>query len=120
MINIHPSLLPAFPGLHPQRQALAAGVKFSGCTVHFVRVAVDTGPIIAQAAVPVEDDDDEDRLATRILAAEHRLYPLAVRLYAEGRLRIDGNRVAIAGAVAPKIEVLNPAEALADLASDAG
>jgi phosphoribosylglycinamide formyltransferase 1 len=120
MINIHPSLLPAFPGLHPQRQALAAGVKFSGCTVHFVRVAVDTGPIIAQAVVPVEDRDDEDRLAERILAAEHRLYPLAVRLYAEGRLRIDGNRVAIAGATAPDIAALNPAEALAGLASPNG
>jgi phosphoribosylglycinamide formyltransferase-1 len=110
MINIHPSLLPSFPGLHPQRQALAAGVKFSGCTVHFVRVAVDTGPIIAQAVVPVEDGDDEDRLATRILAAEHRLYPLAVRLFAEGRLSIDGNRVAIAGTAAPDIALLNPAE----------
>jgi len=121
MINIHPSLLPAFPGLHPQRQALAAGVKFSGCTVHFVRVAVDTGPIVAQAVVPVEDSDDEDRLARRILAAEHRLYPLAVRLFAEGRLRIDGNRVAIAGGVAPEIVALNPAEALTEhLASGGG
>jgi len=106
MINIHPSLLPAFPGLHPQRQALAAGVKFSGCTVHFVRAAVDTGPIIAQAVVPVEDGDDEDRLAERILAAEHKLYPLALRLFAEGRLRIAGNRVAIAGAAAPEIMAL--------------
>jgi len=75
-----------------------------------VRVAVDTGPIIAQAVVPVEDGDDEDRLATRILAAEHRLYPLAVRLFAEGRLSIDGNRVAIAGTAAPDIALLNPAE----------
>jgi len=108
MINIHPSLLPAFPGLHPQRQALAAGVKFSGCTVHFVRPVMDTGPIIAQAVVPVEDGDDEDRLADRILAAEHRVYPLAVRLYAEGRLRIVGNRVAVAGAMAPDIAVMNP------------
>ncbi|HWB49623.1 MAG TPA: phosphoribosylglycinamide formyltransferase [Stellaceae bacterium] len=110
MINIHPSLLPAFPGLHPQRQALAAGVKFSGCTVHFVRAAVDTGPIIAQAAVPVLDDDDEDRLAARILAAEHRLYPLALRLFAGHRLRIAGNRVAVAGGAAPGISVLNPDE----------
>jgi phosphoribosylglycinamide formyltransferase 1 len=110
MINIHPSLLPSFPGLHPQRQALVAGVKFSGCTVHFVRVAVDTGPIIAQAVVPVEDGDDEDRLAARILAAEHRLYPLAVRLFAEGRLSIDGNRIAAAGAAAPGITLLNPVE----------
>ena len=117
MVNIHPSLLPSFPGLHPQRQALAAGVKFSGCTVHFVRVAVDTGPIIAQAVVPVEDADDEDRLSARILAAEHRLYPLAVRLFAESRLRIDGDRVTIAGTTAPDIAVLNPTEVLTGLAS---
>jgi phosphoribosylglycinamide formyltransferase-1 len=110
MINIHPSLLPAFPGLHPQRQALAAGVKFSGCTVHFVRAAVDTGPIIAQAAVPVRAGDDEEALAARILAAEHRLYPLAVRLYAEGRLRIAGNTVIVDGARAPELAVLNPPE----------
>lgn len=112
LVNIHPSLLPGFTGLHAQRQALAAGVKFSGCTVHFVRVEVDTGPIVAQAAVPVHDDDDEERLAARILEAEHRLYPLAVRLFAEGRLRIDGNRVAIAGARPPELALLNP-EALA-------
>jgi phosphoribosylglycinamide formyltransferase-1 len=110
MTNIHPSLLPAFPGLHPQRQALAAGSRFSGCTVHFVRPEVDSGPIIAQAVVPVRNDDDEERLAARILAQEHRLYPLAVRLYAEGRLRIDGNRVAVAGGSAPDIVALNPAE----------
>jgi phosphoribosylglycinamide formyltransferase-1 len=108
MVNIHPSLLPAFPGLHPQRQALAAGVKFSGCTVHFVRAEVDTGPIIAQAVVAVENGDDEDRLAARILAAEHRLYPLAVRLYAEGRLTIAGNQVVVAGATAPDIVATNP------------
>jgi phosphoribosylglycinamide formyltransferase 1 len=113
MINIHPSLLPAFPGLHPQLQALAAGVKFSGCTVHFVRAEVDSGPIIAQAVVPVEDGADEDRLAARILAAEHRLYPLAVRLYAEGRLTIAGSRVIVARATAPNIVVTNPLEALA-------
>jgi phosphoribosylglycinamide formyltransferase 1 len=113
MVNIHPSLLPAFPGLHPQRQALAAGVKFSGCTVHFVRAAVDTGPIIAQAIVPIEAGDDEDGLSARILAAEHRLYPLAVRLYAEGRLHIEGNRVRVTGATMPDIVVLNPAERLA-------
>jgi phosphoribosylglycinamide formyltransferase-1 len=112
LVNIHPSLLPAFPGLHPQRQALAAGVRFSGCTVHFVRAEVDTGPIIAQAVVPVRDEDDEERLAARILEAEHRLYPLAVRLFAEGRLRIAGNRVAIAGASPPELATFNP-EALA-------
>jgi phosphoribosylglycinamide formyltransferase 1 len=108
MINIHPSLLPAFPGLYPQRQALAAGARFSGCTVHFVRPEMDSGPIIAQAIVPVHDDDDEERLAGRILAQEHRLYPLAVRLYAEGRLRTDGNRVIVAGGIAPEIAALNP------------
>jgi phosphoribosylglycinamide formyltransferase-1 len=113
MINIHPSLLPAFPGLHPQRQALMAGARFSGCTVHFVRVEVDTGPIIAQAVVPVHDDDDEERLSARILVAEHRLYPLALRLYAEGRLKVAGNRVAVAGGAAPDLAALNPSEALA-------
>jgi phosphoribosylglycinamide formyltransferase-1 len=117
LINIHPSLLPAFPGLHPQRQALAAGVRFSGCTVHFVRAEVDTGPIIAQAVVPVLDGDDEGRLADRILAAEHRLYPLAVQLYADRRLRIVGSRVEIAGGLAPDITIFNPLE---PLASDAG
>jgi phosphoribosylglycinamide formyltransferase-1 len=113
LVNIHPSLLPAFPGLHPQRQALAAGVKFSGCTVHFVRPEVDTGPIIAQAAVPIHPGDDEARLAARILAAEHRLYPLAVRLFAEGRLRIADGAVMAAGAAPPDGAVLNPTEALA-------
>ena len=109
MINIHPSLLPAFPGLHPQRQALAAGVKVAGCTVHFVRPEVDSGPIIAQAVVPVHADDDEERLSARILAAEHRLYPLVVRLYAEGRLSIAGNRVAVAGAAPAEFTLFNPA-----------
>jgi phosphoribosylglycinamide formyltransferase-1 len=113
MINIHPSLLPAFPGLHPQRQALMAGARFSGCTVHFVRAEVDTGPIIAQAVVPVHDDDDEGSLSARILAAEHRLYPLAMRLYAEGRLRINGNRVVVTDGTAPDIAALNPLEVLA-------
>jgi phosphoribosylglycinamide formyltransferase-1 len=108
LVNIHPSLLPAFPGLRPQRQALTAGVRFSGCTVHFVRSAVDTGPIIAQAVVPVQPGDDETRLADRILAAEHRLYPLAIRLYAEGRLRVVDERVEIAGIAAPDIALFNP------------
>jgi phosphoribosylglycinamide formyltransferase-1 len=108
LVNIHPSLLPAFPGLHPQRQAIEAGAKFSGCTVHFVRDAVDTGPIIAQAVVPILADDDEDRLADRILAAEHQIYPLAVRLFAEGRLTIAGNRVIVAGAREPEGVLINP------------
>jgi len=113
LVNIHPSLLPAFPGLHAQRQALAAGVRFSGCTVHFVRAEVDTGPIIAQAAVPVHAGDNEEILSERILAAEHRIYPMAVRLIAEGRLRIKGDRVTIAGAVPPGIALFNPSEVLA-------
>jgi phosphoribosylglycinamide formyltransferase-1 len=108
LVNIHPSLLPAFPGLHPQRQALAAGVRFSGCTVHFVRPEVDTGPIIAQAVVPVHPGDDEGRLSDRILAAEHLLYPMAVRLYAEGRLRIVAETVEIAAALPPDAVMLNP------------
>lgn len=111
LVNIHPSLLPAFPGLHPQRQAIEAGARFSGCTVHFVRDAVDTGPIIVQAVVPVLADDDEDRLAGRILAQEHRIYPLAVRLYAEGRLHVAGNRVAVAGAREPDGVLINPHDA---------
>lgn len=111
LINIHPSLLPAFPGLHPQRQALEAGARFSGCTVHFVRDAVDTGPIIVQAVVPVSAADDEERLADRILAEEHRIYPLAVRLFAEGRLGIVGNRVIVTGAREPEGAMINPCDA---------
>ncbi|MGH7052932.1 MAG: phosphoribosylglycinamide formyltransferase [Stellaceae bacterium] len=112
MINIHPSLLPAFRGLHAQRQALAAGVRFAGCTVHFVRPELDTGPILAQAVVPVHPGDDEARLSARILAAEHRLYPLAVRLVAEGRVRIAGEVTGIDGWQAPDLLALNPREAL--------
>ena len=84
MLNIHPSLLPAFPGLHTHARALAAGVRVHGCTVHLVTEATDSGPILAQAAVPVLPDDDEDRLAARVLIQEHRLYPLALRLIAGG------------------------------------
>jgi phosphoribosylglycinamide formyltransferase-1 len=114
LVNIHPSLLPAFPGLHPQRQALAAGVRFSGCTVHFVRVEVDTGPIIAQGVVPVLEDDDKERLAARILAVEHQIYPMAVRLYAEARLSIVDGRVIIAGHEAPEpAALINPSEPFA-------
>ena len=94
-LNIHPSLLPAFGGLRPHRQALDHGVKVSGATVHFVDEGVDTGPIVLQAAVPVEPDDTETTLAARILTEEHRLYPAAVRLFAEGRLEIVGRRVRI-------------------------
>lgn len=95
LMNIHPSLLPAFPGLHAQRQALDYGVKVAGATVHFVDEGVDTGPIILQAAVPVEPGDTEESLAARILVEEHRLYPEAVRLFAEGRLLVDGRKVRI-------------------------
>ncbi|MBV8889909.1 MAG: phosphoribosylglycinamide formyltransferase [Alphaproteobacteria bacterium] len=113
LLNIHPSLLPAFPGLHPQRQALSAGVRFSGCTVHFVRPEVDRGPIVAQAVVAVGPEDDEASLSARILAAEHRLYPLAVRLFAQRRLQIVGERVAVGGwATAPAAVLLNPPESL--------
>jgi phosphoribosylglycinamide formyltransferase-1 len=92
IINIHPSLLPAFPGLHVQQQAIDAGVRVSGCTVHFVTPELDAGPIIAQAAVPVLAGDDADKLAARILRQEHRLYPEVVRWFAEGRISlIDGH-----------------------------
>jgi phosphoribosylglycinamide formyltransferase-1 len=94
-LNIHPSLLPLFKGLHPHRQALDAGVKLSGCTVHFVTPEMDSGPIVAQAAVPVLDGDTPDTLAARVLAAEHRLYPHALALVASGRARLEGGRVRI-------------------------
>ena len=94
-INIHPSLLPAFPGLHVQRQALDAGVRLSGCTVHFVTPDLDAGPIIAQAAVPVLAGDTEETLSARLLRQEHRLYPLVVRWFAEGRIAVAGGRVAV-------------------------
>lgn len=95
ILNIHPSLLPAFPGLHAQRQALDYGVKLAGATVHVVDEGVDTGPIVLQASVPVRPDDTEESLSARILAEEHRLYPEAIRLFAEGRLRIAGRRVIV-------------------------
>jgi phosphoribosylglycinamide formyltransferase-1 len=121
MVNIHPSLLPSFRGLHAQRQALAAGVRFAGCTVHFVRAELDCGPMIAQAVVPVHPDDDEARLSARILEAEHRLYPLAVRLIAEGRVRVVAERVEIMNARIPDIVALNPQDRPGDpLASNPG
>jgi phosphoribosylglycinamide formyltransferase-1 len=95
LINIHPSLLPSFPGLHAQKQALDHGVKWSGCTVHFVDEGVDSGPIIIQAAVQVQDDDTEESLSERILREEHRIYVEAVALFAGGRLRVDGRRVTV-------------------------
>ena len=95
LLNVHPSLLPAFPGLHAQRQALEYGVGVAGATVHFVDEGTDTGPIVLQAAVAVRRDDTEASLTARILAEEHRIYPEAIRLYAEGRIRLDGRRVHI-------------------------
>jgi len=95
VLNVHPALLPAFRGLDAQRQALQHGVKVAGATVHFVDEGVDTGPIVLQATVPVLDDDTEATLAARILAEEHRLYPEAIRLYAEGRLEVSGRRVSV-------------------------
>ncbi len=97
ILNIHPALLPSFPGLHVQKAALEHGVKFSGCTVHFVDEGMDTGPIIIQAVIPVLDDDTEDSLSARILKQEHRIYSRAIQLYAEGRLSIDGKRVSASG-----------------------
>jgi phosphoribosylglycinamide formyltransferase-1 len=101
IVNIHPSLLPAFPGLHGQRQALEYGCKVAGCTVHFVNEGMDTGPIIGQRTVVVEEGDTEDSLSARVLEQEHRLYPECLQLLAEGRLQIEGRRV----------HVLNPQDA---------
>ena len=95
IINIHPSLLPAFPGLDVQQKALDHGVKFAGCTVHFVEEEVDTGPIVLQAVVPVQDGDTAETLSARILEQEHQIYPRAIQLIAENRLRIQGRRVLI-------------------------
>ena len=95
MMNIHPALLPSFPGLHAQAQTVKYGAKYSGCTVHFVDEGVDTGPLIIQAVVKVKDDDTEETLSKRILAKEHKIYPEAVRLFAEGRIKISGRRTII-------------------------
>jgi phosphoribosylglycinamide formyltransferase-1 len=97
VMNIHPALLPAFPGLHVQKAALEHGVKFSGCTVHFVDEGMDSGPIIIQAVVPILDNDTEDSLSARILKQEHKIYSRAIQLFAEGRLRVEGRRVLVAG-----------------------
>ena len=107
-LNIHPSLLPLFKGLDPHKQALDAGVKVSGCTVHFVTEEMDSGPILAQAAVPVLDGDTPDRLADRILAAEHRLYPHALALVASGRAWIEGGRVRTSTAGQPDGTLFSP------------
>jgi phosphoribosylglycinamide formyltransferase-1 len=97
LLNIHPSLLPSFPGLHTHQRALEEGVRIHGCTVHFVTPALDHGPVVVQAAVPVLDADDEAALAARVLQQEHIVYPLAVRWFADGRLRLEGGRVRLEG-----------------------
>ncbi|MFZ1900620.1 MAG: phosphoribosylglycinamide formyltransferase [Azonexus sp.] len=108
LMNIHPSLLPAFPGLHTHRRALEEGVRIHGCTVHFVTPALDHGPVIIQAAVPVLDSDDEATLAARVLRQEHRIYAQAVRWFAEGRLRLDDGRVRLAGEPADGAVLVSP------------
>ncbi len=110
MINVHPALLPAFPGLHTHRRALAAGVRVHGCTVHFVTPEVDVGPIIIQAAVPVLAEDTEDSLAARVLAQEHRIFPQAVRWFAEGRLEMRADAtVRVVDAPPPHAALISPA-----------
>lgn len=111
LINIHPSLLPSFKGLHTHERALEMGVKLHGCTVHFVRPATDEGPIIVQAAVPVLPGDTPDTLGARVLAQEHKAYPLALRLVAEGRARVSGNVVMIESVGKDDAALLNPAPA---------
>lgn len=95
VMNIHPAILPSFPGLHSQRQAVEYGVKYSGCTVHFADESVDTGPIIIQAVIKVKDDDTEETLAKRILAKEHKIYPEAIKLFAQGRIKTVGRKTII-------------------------
>ncbi|HEY3791977.1 MAG TPA: phosphoribosylglycinamide formyltransferase [Bradyrhizobium sp.] len=111
MLNIHPSLLPSFPGLEPQAQALRAGVKISGATVHFVTPQTDAGPIIMQGAVAVCDSDTPERLAERIIAIEHRIYPEALRLVASGRIRIEGDICNTTGSAASGAVLISPAVA---------
>lgn len=110
LLNIHPSLLPAFPGLHTHRRALDEGVRIHGCTVHFVTAELDHGPVVIQAAVPVLDSDDEAALAARVLRQEHRIYPLAVRWFAEGRLSLDAGRVRLALPQADDVALLAPVQ----------
>jgi phosphoribosylglycinamide formyltransferase-1 len=108
LINIHPSLLPAFRGLNAHEKVLASGARFTGCTVHFVRLAMDDGPIIVQAVVPVLPDDDVERLAARVLVQEHRIYPLAVRLIADGRVRVEDGRVIVDRFLPAQGVLINP------------
>jgi len=108
IMNIHPALLPSFPGLHGQRQACAYGVKLSGCTVHFVDEGMDTGPIIIQAAVAVREDDTEDSLSERILKFEHKIYPRAIKLFSEGRIEVVGRKVMVTKSPADEKGLVNP------------
>jgi phosphoribosylglycinamide formyltransferase-1 len=107
-MNIHPALLPAFPGLNVQQKAVEYGVRFSGCTVHFVNEECDEGPIIIQAVVPVFADDTRETLAARILEQEHRIYPRAIQLFAEGRLRVVGRKVLVDGVVKDDQALIEP------------
>lgn len=109
IVNIHPALLPAFPGLHVQKKALEYGARFAGCTVHFVDTGVDTGPIIIQAVVPILDDDTEETLSARILEQEHKIYPKAIQLIAEDRVKVEGRRVRIESPDNHKTALINPA-----------
>ena len=108
LLNIHPSLLPAFRGLNVHERVVEYGARFTGCTVHFVRPAMDDGPIIVQAVVPVRPDDDAARVAERVLAEEHRIYPLAVRLVAESRARVADERVIVDRVAVPDTALINP------------
>jgi len=109
IMNIHPAILPAFPGIHVQKRAADYGVRFSGCTVHFADEGVDSGPIIIQAIVPAYDDDTEDTLAARILKEEHRIYPQAIQFYAEGRIEVIGRKIRIKGSERiPETPLHNP------------
>lgn len=108
IMNIHPAILPSFPGLHGQQQAHDYGVKISGCTVHFVDEGMDTGPIIIQAAVPVKDDDTEDSLSERILKYEHRIFPEAIKLFSEGRLHVVGRTVRVNDVTFDETVITNP------------
>ena len=108
ILNIHPSLLPAFKGLHVHERAIESGARFTGCTVHYVRPEMDDGPIIAQAAVPILQDDTPDSLASRILEQEHKIYPLALKLFAENRVKIHGSRVIIEQASEEPHSLINP------------
>ena len=108
VLNIHPALLPSFPGLHGQKQANDYGVRISGCTVHFVDEGMDTGPIIIQAAVPARDDDTEETLSERILKLEHRIFPEAIKLFSEGRIEMRGRKVVIRGAVFDDGPLISP------------